>query len=235
MKLGVLGAMPEEIDLVKENMSGLTCTRKARMDIYEGTIGTTQVALAACAAGKVNAALATQILVDHFSVTHVVFTGVAGSLDARLDIGDIVVSTDCVNHDFDATGLGHAIGYNYDIDMTYFDADPVLRAAALSAAHATCPDIAILEGRVATGDQFISDPAVKQRIIENFGAICCEMEGVGVAQAAWLNDVPYVVLRAISDKADDDGRVDFRSFLTSSAKRCADIVVHLALHAEELL
>jgi adenosylhomocysteine nucleosidase len=71
--------------------------------------------------------------------------------------------------------------------------------------------------------------------IENFGAICCEMEGVGVAQAAWLNDVPYVVLRAISDKADDDGRVDFRSFLTSSAKRCADIVVHLALHAQELL
>ena len=231
MKIGIIGAMDEEIELLKEAMRDVRETRVARMCFFEGTLEGTPVVLVACFMGKVNAAVASQILIDRFGATHLVFTGVAGSLDTSIGIGDIVVSTDCVHHDVDATGLGWAPGNNPDIDMTVFPADERLRAAALRAAAAACPDVAAVEGRVATGDQFVSDCAIKERIVELFGARCCEMEGAGLAQTAWLNDVPYVVIRAISDNADDEGGVDFRTFLTDSSRRCAALVKHLVASA----
>lgn len=230
MKFGIIGAMEEEIALLRDSMENVQETTIARMTFYDGTIGGTPATVVYCFMGKVNAGVATQVLIERFDATHIIFTGVAGSLDSSIDIGDIVISTDCVQHDINGAGLGHEPGVNPDINMLAFEADSALRAAALEAAKATCTDIQVFEGRVATGDQFINDNNEKNRIVTMFGAICCEMEGGAVAQVAWLFDVPYVVIRAISDKADEDGGVDFRSFLEASSKRCASLVKYMIEH-----
>jgi adenosylhomocysteine nucleosidase len=233
MKIGIIGAMPEEINLLLDRMENRTSTHAARLDFSEGTIGGTPVVLVACNMGKVAAAVCAEILLERFGVTHLVFTGVAGSLDPSVDIGDLVISTDCVQHDMDATGLGHEIGQNPDFGITYFPADERLRAAAVSAAAVACPEVGVHEGRVATGDQFVNEPKLKDHIVETFGAMCCEMEGAAVGQVAWLNEVPFVVVRAISDKADDEGGVDFRTFLEDSARRCAALVERMVLDLGE--
>ena len=233
MKIGIIGAMAEEIELLLEDMEDASTTELSRLKFHEGMIGDTPVVLVACNMGKVAAAICTEILIERFGVTHLVFTGVAGSLDASIDIGDLVISTDCVQHDMDARGLGCELGENPDFHITYFPADDKLRAAAVAAAAVVCPEVAIHEGRIATGDQFVNDNALKQHIVDTYGAICCEMEGGAVAQAAWLNEVPFVVVRAISDKADDEGGIDFVTFLKDSARRCAMLVERMVLDLEK--
>ena len=152
----------------------------------------------------------------------------AGSLDDRLDVGDLVVSTDCVWHDFDVTPLGYRPGEIPGVGTINFPADEGLREATLAAAAQVAPDIHAYAGRVVSGDQFIASAEQKNRITEGFGGMCCEMEGTAVAQAAWLNEVPFVVVRAISDKPGAaDQVVDYNTFEEKAARDCAAIVAHM--------
>lgn len=225
--VGIIGAMDIEVALLRKRLSGRSTSEHAGIVFDQGTVGPTQVVVARCGVGKASAALCVQCMVDGFGVTHVVNTGVAGSLDARIGIGDLVVATDAVQHDVDVTALGYRPGQIPGLSTLAFGADPALSEAVSRAAAEVAPEIRVFGGRVASGDQFVADGATKARIIEQFGALCCEMEGAAVAQACWLNGVPFTVVRAISDKADGSDVVDYPTFEEQAAHRCAAIVGRL--------
>lgn len=210
--LGIIGAMPEEVEQLKQEMSQVQVTDVAGMEFNRGTIGGKEVVVVRSGVGKVNAAMCVQILVDRFEVSGIVNTGIAGSLKAEINIGDMVLSTDAVQHDMDATVFGYKPGQIPQTDVFAFEADAKLREAAKACCQRVNPDIHVFEGRVLTGDQFISDKNKKNWLIETFDGYCTEMEGAAIAQAAYLNHVPFLIVRAISDKADDSASVDYPEF-----------------------
>ena len=185
-----------------------------------------------CGVGKVNAALCTQILCDCFGVTHLVNTGIAGSLCADLDIGDLVVSRDAMYHDFDCVHFGYPYGKVPGMDVISFPADDTLLGYAFAAAEAVNPGHTKI-GRIASGDQFVASRDVKERIIEATRGLCTEMEGAAIAQTAHRNRLPFVILRAISDKADDSAEMDYPTFERIAAHRCAEVTRHLAKQLKE--
>lgn len=224
MKFGIIGAMDVEVKHLVSHVENAKTTTLAHMDFVEGTLFGTPAVVVRCGVGKINAAVCAELLVNQFHVTHVVNTGVAGSLNNELNIGDILVSIDAVHHDMDVTNLGYKPGEVPGLGVVSFPADPSLREAALDAARVAEVDAAYMEGRVASGDQFVRDQAEKDRIIREFHADCCEMEGASIAHTCWLNDVPFVIVRAISDKADGSASVAYPEFERKAAHDCARIV-----------
>ena len=225
-KLGIIGAMTVEVETLKAHMQGLTESRRTGMTFYEGTLVGVQAVVVQCGVGKVNAALCVQILCDCYGVTHVVNTGIAGSLCEELDIGDLVVSRDAMYHDFTCSAFGYPDGQVPGMPQVY-DADEKLMAYAFAAAEQVNPGHTKV-GRVASGDQFVSEKALKEKIIALTGALCTEMEGAAIAHAAYRNGVPFVILRAISDKADDSADMDYPTFEKIAAHRCAEVTRNLA-------
>ncbi len=226
-KLGIIGAMDVEVATLKEAMENLTVTRKAGMEFYDGVLEGLPAVVVQCGVGKVNAAMCVQVLCDCFGVTHLVNTGIAGSLCADLDIGDMVISRDAMYHDMDATNFGYPMGKVPGMDVTAYPADETLMDYAFRAAEAVNPGHTGM-GRVASGDVFVADKAVKDRIIGITQALCTEMEGAAIAHAAYRNGVPFVILRAISDKADDSAEMDYPTFEAIAAHRCAAVTRNLA-------
>ena len=218
MKIGIIGAMDVEVTYLKNNLQNAQAQTIAGMEFAEGTFADVPVVVVFCSVGKVNAGICVQILADCFGVTHVINTGVAGSLDAAINIGDLVVSTDAIYHDMDVQNFGYAPGQVPGFKVVAFPADPELRALIETAAAEVAPDIQVFPGRVASGDQFIRTAEAKQRIIDTFAARCCEMEGAAIAHACYLNDIPFVVVRAISDKADGSDAELYPVFEEKAAK-----------------
>ena len=230
-RIGIIGAMEEEVAILKETMKIEQKLEKASMEFFAGTLAGQEVVVVRSGIGKVNAGICTQILVDLFDVKAVINTGIAGSLDGRIDIGDIVISTDALHHDMDAVNFGYPLGQIPRMDTLSFPADEKLIAVAEEACRQVNPDIHTWTGRVVSGDQFIADRAVKDRIIENFGGFCTEMEGAAIAQGAYLNQITFVILRAISDKADDSATMDYPTF----EKKAIEHSVRLVIRMMELL
>lgn len=212
MRTGIIGAMEEEIAELKEAMKIHRATKTASMEFVEGTLNGREVVVVRSGVGKVNAGICAQILAQQFHVSAIINTGIAGSLDAGIDIGDMVVSTDAVYHDVDAGTFGYAPGQVPRMDTLAFPADPELIRKACEANRKANPDIQTFTGRVASGDQFIGSQQRKEWIKETFHASCVEMEGTAIAQAAYLNKVSYVIIRAISDKADNSAVMDYPTF-----------------------
>lgn len=210
--IGIIGAMEVEVAELKDRMQEVTITRKASMEFYEGFLSGKKVVVVRSGVGKVNAGICAQILVDEFAVEVIINTGIAGSLNKDVNIGDIVVSTDLVHHDMDAVGFGYPKGQIPQMDQFSFQGDEALRRLAVQVCREVNPEIQVFEGRIASGDQFVSDQAVKDRIAKEFGAYATEMEGAAIGQAAVLNGVPFLVIRAISDKADGSAHVDYPVF-----------------------
>ena len=227
MKLGIIGAMNVEVATLKEKMENTAVSTKAGMEFCQGILEGVPAVVVQCGVGKVNAAMCVQILCDCFGVTHLVNTGIAGSLCAELDIADLVVSTDAMYHDVDVAVFGYPIGQVPGLDVVAFPADKTLAECAFAAAEAVNPGHT-RSGRVASGDQFVSSPAQKDHIIAVSGALCTEMEGAAIAHAAYRNGVPYVILRAISDKADASAEMDYPTFETIAAHRCAQVTMTMA-------
>lgn len=226
-KIGIIGAMDLEVDALKAGLDTKKEVTKAGMTFLEGTLNGANVVIVKCGIGKVNAGMCVQILADLFDVTHIINTGVAGSLNADLDIGDILVSTDAIYHDMDVTIFGYAKGQVPGTTSPSFTADANMVALAMESCKAVNPDITCRSGRVVSGDQFISSKEVKNRLINDFGGFCAEMEGAAIAHAATLNNLPFVVIRAISDKADDSAEMDYPSFERAAAKHSAALVYDL--------
>lgn len=222
--LGIIGAMDEEVIKLKEVMEGVEITRKASMDFYKGTMSGKEVVVVRSGIGKVNAGICTQILVDEYNVEAVINTGIAGSLNPAIDIGDIVLSTDTLQHDVDATGFGYDLGVIPRMDTSTFLADEKLKELAKTSCEKVNPDIKVFEGRIVSGDQFISDREKKNYIVDNFKGYCTEMEGAAIAQAAYLNNVPFLIIRAISDKADDSATVDYPTFEAKAIEHSVKLV-----------
>ena len=222
--IGIIGAMDEEVSLLKESASARLAETVAGMEFSTGELGDTPVVIVKCGIGKVNAGICTQILISRFQPAAIINTGVAGSLNADIDIGDIVVSTEAVQHDFNVSEIGVARGEIPPTGRVAFPADSSLCRMATEAVHQVSPEIHVFEGRICSGDQFISSRSQKDAIIQAFGGLCCEMEGAAIAQVCYLNETPFVILRAISDKADESSEVSFAEFCETSPHRCAAIV-----------
>lgn len=210
--IGIIGAMDEEVSKFIEKMDAAEVIEKAAMQFNRGTIDGKELVIVKSGIGKVNAAICTQILVCEFGVDSIINTGIAGSLDSAIDIGDIVLSTDALQHDVDAVAFGYPPGQIPRMDTLSFAADDKLADIAKECCQRVCSDINVFKGRVVSGDQFIADKAVKESIIQKFGGLCTEMEGAAIAQTAYLNNVPFLIIRAISDKADDSASLDYPEF-----------------------
>lgn len=226
--LGIIGAMEIEVNRIKEQMEDVSVTDKAGMSFFEGKWNGNNVVVVRSGIGKVNAAVCAQILVDTFHADAIINTGIAGSLKNEINIGDIVLSTDAIQHDMDAQGFGYAPGVIPQMEVSDFQADEKLIELAKKCCAEVCPDIQVFTGRVVSGDQFISDKKKKEWLSSQFEGLCAEMEGAAIAQAAYLNHVPFLIIRAISDKADDSATMDYPEFevmaAENSVKLLADIV-----------
>jgi len=226
-KLGIIGAMAVEVAALKEKMEKMTVTHRAGMEFNDGILEGLPAVVVQCGVGKVNAALCAQILCDCYQVTHLVNTGIAGSLNADLDIGDLVVSRDAMYHDFDCVHFGYEMGKVPGMDVVAFPADRTMAELAFEAAEYVNPGHTSF-GRVASGDLFVAEKDAKNRIIDKTGALCTEMEGAAIAHTAYRNQVPFVILRAISDKADDSAEMDYPTFEAIAADRCARVTIAMA-------
>jgi len=222
--LGIIGAMDEEVSKLKEIMEDVEIKQKASMDFYKGKMCGKDVVVVRSGIGKVNAGICTQILVDEYGVDAVINTGIAGSLNAAIDIGDIVLSTDALQHDMDATGFGYEPGIIPRMETSTFVADKKMRKLAKESCEKVNPDIKVFEGRIVSGDQFISDKEKKDYIEKNFKGFCTEMEGAAIAQTAYLNNIPFLIIRAISDKADDSATEDYPTFEAKAIKHSVNLV-----------
>lgn len=229
-KIGIIGAMELEVEELKTAMTVSKIEKKASMEFYEGTLSGASVVVVRSGVGKVNAALCTQILADLFQVTHIINTGVAGSLNPKLDIGDILVSTDALHHDVDATIFGYKPGEVPQLGLREFPADERLAQLAKETCEKVNPDIHAVLGRVVSGDQFISGNEIKERLIREYQGDCAEMEGASIAHGAYLNGIPFVIIRAISDKADNSAEMDYPVFEAAAAKHSAALVKELVQH-----
>ena len=231
-KLGIIGAMEIEVAILKGKLENARITKIGPMEFFEGRLSGCDVVIVMCGVGKVHAAMCTQVLCGHFGATHIVNTGVAGSLDAALDIGDVLVSTDAVQHDMDVHYLDYDVGRVPGLDTTAFAADEKLMKLAFEVSEELRPGHTRL-GRVATGDQFVCSDEQKAKIIADTGASCTEMEGGAIAQVAYVNHVPFVILRAISDKADGSAELDYPTFEKMAAANCAAVTEALAKRLAE--
>ena len=224
MPMAVISAMAEEIELYLNTCTVDTTREQAGLRIHEARYRGHDLVLVKAGVGKVNAALCTQLLIDRYPVDAVVCTGSAGALHDGLAIGDIVVAEDCVQHDVHVAFLGLERGQIPFSDLRFFRASESLVRGALEVeleGHTVRP------GRVCTGDTFIQDEAARADIHDALGGDCVEMEGAAVGQVCTLNEVPFLLVRAISDRADGSSDVDFQSFLREAAESSARIVLHL--------
>lgn len=223
MKIGIIGAMDAEIAIYKEHLSKIKEVYFKTLVFYTGKLQGKDVIVVKSGVGKVFAAMITQYLIDNFKVSMVLFTGVAGSLNPKLKIGDVVVGYDSIHHDFDATALGFPRGNISYSKYRFFKSDKKLLNLALQAQLAQNK---IFKGRILTGDQFLTHKEKKKHryLIEELKGDCIEMEGAAVAQVCVINEVPHLIVRTVSDKADGTAVEDYNKFFPIVAENSFKIV-----------
>lgn len=221
--IGIIGAMDEEIEHFKEGMENIEETTRAGITYYLGHFQGKSIALCKSGVGKVNAAICAHILIEQFSVAKVIFTGVAGALDPELDIGDIVVSDQCQYHDVDASALGFQRGEIPFAQRSAFAADPEMIRSAVEASQSIQEGKTIV-GKIISGDQFVADRSMVTHLYDTFRAACVEMEGAAVAHVCDMNQIPFVIVRSMSDKADGGANVNFLEFTALASRRSYEIV-----------
>ena len=230
--IGIIGAMDCEVSLLRTYLQSEEITEAAGLTMYSGAIGSHRVILVKCGIGKVNAALCTQLLIDRFGVDDIINTGVAGGVALGLHVGDMVLATELVEHDMGLTPFGYKQGHiagNEGVEPTYFVADPHLRAVFREAADAVLAGTGhrYIEGVIASGDLFINKTHVKEKLRNNFNAAAAEMEGAAIAHVAAQNKVPFTVVRAVSDLAEEGARESIDNFEAVVADISASIAIRM--------
>ena len=228
--IGIIGAMDLEVEKLIEAMEQKEEITFGKRKFYKGKLEGTDVVLAKCGVGKVNAALTVQMMVDKFGITDIINTDVAGSLNEKIDIGDIVLATNAVYHDMEAIAFGYERGQVPQMDVFEFPTSKELIDIAEEACKKVNPDVKVFKGRVASGDQFIADKETKNCIVKYFSPLCVEMEGAAMAHAAYVNNINCLIIRAISDKADDSAEMDYPTFEKKAAVHCAGMVREMMKH-----
>lgn len=224
MVIGIIGAMNEEIIELKSVMKEIEEEKLGNLIFFKGELKGKKVILVEGGIGKVNGAICATLMKSHFHVDKLFFTGVAGGVNPEINIGDIVIGTDLVEHDFDCSAFGYELGKIPRMDEYKFKADKNLRRVALEVATETFGRDRVWEGRIVSGDQFIASPEKIKWLKETFDAYCTEMEGASVAHVCYIFEIPFLVIRAISDKADDDAKVDYPEFVKLAAKNSKTII-----------
>lgn len=222
-KIGLIGAMEEEIDILKHFISNEEVTNRADMIFYKGQLNGLDTVVVRSGIGKVNAAIAAQILISEFNVDCIINTGVAGGIKSGINVGDIVISSDAMEHDFDTTAFGDELGVIPRMRTSVFKADKYLIDIALKAANDNIDGKAYV-GRIVSGDRFVSSKEEARRLGQQFSAYAVEMEGAAIAHTAYLNDIPFVIIRSISDNADGNATSDFNLFVKKASIVSSNIV-----------
>lgn len=223
MRIGIIGAMEEEVCALIADMYIKNKVNKAMMEFNHGYICGKDVVIVKSGIGKVNAAVCTQILIDDFNVDTVINVGIAGGIGCDIYPGDIVIATDLVEHDMDTTKFGDRPGQIPNMDVFDFKCDENLVKCALEACK-EIKDINIFTGRIVSGDQFIADIEKIKWLHSEFSALSCEMEGASIAHVAYLNKKPFVIIRSISDNANNGAHMDYEKFKGISVKNSNTIL-----------
>ena len=227
-KVGIIGAMSVELELLKSKLEeNPKATKVGGMTFTEGKINGVSVVLVQSGVGKVNAALCAQRLILQFGCTHIINTGIAGAMASGLKVLDFVASTDAVYHDMDATGFGYKKTEIPQMKCSDFPADSKMLEAARAAFKEFPAEHKLVFGRIATGDQFVSDKEKKSAIQETCSPACVEMEGAAVAHACWINEIPFVIIRCMSDMADDDGESTYSFNENEAASLSGSLVLSM--------
>ena len=226
-KIGIIGAMEVEVKELISLLEEREEKQIAGLKFYEGMISEKNVVVVQSGISKVNAAMCTQILISEFNVDAIVNTGVAGALHDELDVLDVVISTEAIEYDVDATAFGYKMGEIPGMDNSIFVADTQLIDSAYNSFDKKELKHKILKGRVVTGDKFVSDKASKDRLRKEFDGYCCEMEGGAIAHVASLNKIPFVIIRSISDKADGSADMTYNEFVNIAATNSKNMVVNM--------
>ena len=222
--IGIIAAMQEEFDVIYELMQEISVLKKYNLDIFCGLINNKEVVLVRCGAGKVNAARTAQILISEFDIEYIVNVGVAGSLNDDLEIGDIVIGKTLVQHDFDITAGGYPKGYISKELGREFISDESLIKKCEEIINNELKEINAKIGTIATGDVFCQEISLKDEIVNEFNADCVEMEGAAIAQVCTLCNIPFIVIRSISDKPNGHNNIDFEKYVVSSSKRFSKLI-----------
>ncbi len=223
---GIIGAMDEEVAHLIDTMEDDRVETLSGMGFHIGKLCGKNVIVVKSGMGKVNAAMCAQTLITKYGATAVINTGVAGTLSPDVGIGDIVISEETVQHDYEVIELGFDPGFIPNVGVLAIPADENLRTKAADIIKMQRPDIDVFQGRICTGDAFISGDEMGP-IVAQFGGLCCEMEGGAIAQVCHLNNVPYVVVRCISDNVSGEGPADYEKFEKELAELCAQMIVEL--------
>ena len=219
---GIIGAMDHEIDTLVGDLENKKEEKKYGLTFYLGKLKKYEVVIVKCGIGKVNAGRTTQVLISEYSPKYIINTGIAGGLNEKLRIGDIVISTDLIQYDFDVTAFGYPKGYmctgvNKE-EPTKYIADKELIEKVKKTLEKVKEARNVFKGRVLTGDMFISSKEKREELVKDFDGFCCEMEGAAVAQVSSLNNIPFIVLRLISDLPSGKGPDDYNKFEKEAAK-----------------
>lgn len=226
--IGIIGAMASEVEILTAKLQQADTAEIAGVVFHQGLLEGKRVVIAQCGIGKVCAAICAQAMIDRYKVAALINTGVAGGLHPSLAVGDIVISTDAVQHDFDMTAFGYVKGYMGGGDgktPTRYIADPGLIANFKAAADEVLDQNKYIDGTIASGDVFVDDSTLKKFLIQQFGAAAAEMEGASIAQVAAANRVPFVVIRSISDLAEHEATISFEEFEKKAAEISSRIVL----------
>lgn len=224
--IGIIGAMEEEVKFIKENLEIISIKNIIGIDFFMGKMGKNNVVLVRSGIGKVNAAICTQVLISLYAVDYIVNTGVAGGVSAKLNIGDVVISSEAMHHDFDTTVFGDELGVIPRMDTSIFTADEHLIQLSLEATK-TLQNINSFVGRIVSGDKFISNIEEKNKIKQIFSPLCVDMESASIAQTSYLNKIPFVIIRSISDNSDEGSSINYEEFLIQSAKNASKLVQNI--------
>ncbi len=223
-RIGIIGAMEEEIELLKNEMQLREVKELANMLYYIGSLGSKEIVLVRCGIGKVNAAICTQVLIGQLEVTHVINTGVAGAIHESLNVLDVVISTEVQQHDFDVTGFGYPIGVIPRMECSVFPASEQLVTLAQGASKEVLKEHQVLSGKIVSGDVFVSSSELKEKIWSQFQGLCTEMEGAAIGHTCFVNGIPFVIIRAMSDRADGSAHDNFNEFVNQAAIHSKQIV-----------
>ena len=223
--IGIIGAMEPEVEALICALGEKSSDTVSGITFHTGKIAGKSVVVAKCGIGKVFAAMCAQTMILKYSPDLIVNTGVGGALASGISTGDIVVATDLCQHDMDTSAIGDPKGLVSGINMIYFDSNP--RAVEILLDSAMTLGLNARTGRIASGDKFVASREDKERIISDFSADACEMEGCAVAQTAFVNGTPFAVVRAISDSADGEATMDYPTFLPIAAKNSTNLTLAL--------
>jgi len=223
MITGIIGAMEIEVAEIKEAMSDISQEEISGIKYYKGKIHGKDVVVAKCGVGKVHAAVCAQTMILKYSPSLIINTGVAGSLNTKLDITDLVISDFVVEHDMDTSGLGDPLGLISGLDIIKIPVSSKV-VNKIKAAASIIEGTNVYVGTIATGDQFICNVEKKNHIVDNFDALCTEMEGAAIGHVCYLNKIDFCIVRAISDKADGSAHMDFPSFVKIAAKKSTELI-----------